>query len=212
MPNSQRNNEAGIENSGNFERLIGPIWEIVPARLRLIRVPLHPYRASTLQNPIPKTVQSTQSKKPIRKAQEKAGQSQWLALVLLAPLWSRVLLAAHLSTCGPTLLDVMKNTSGYIKFLRILTFSPESKFAARAGTAVKSTPSTTVTRLPTHASNLRPSNRDESLSLRRESLTVCRNRGRSAVGPSVRYLISGSRIRKSPNRGGTALAGHLGSH
>ena len=85
-PDLQRHANAGKGKNGNFDALTGPIWEIVPKRQPGIPTPRHPYRASTPQNPVPKTAQSTQSKTPTRKAQEKAGQSQWLALVFLAPI------------------------------------------------------------------------------------------------------------------------------
>src|ERR1700690_677739 len=61
------------------------IWKIVPAILLLIPALLHPCRVSTLQSPFPKRVPAAPPKRPIRTAPETEEQSQWLALVLLAP-------------------------------------------------------------------------------------------------------------------------------
>lgn len=78
---------AVAKKKGNSYALSGPVWEIARAHLQRIRAPRHSYHASTLQNPVPKTVQSAQSKRPTRKAQGIAGQLLSLALVFLAPTW-----------------------------------------------------------------------------------------------------------------------------
>jgi hypothetical protein len=80
---------AGEKKNGNSDALSGPVWEIAHAHLRRIRAPRHSYHASTPQNPVPKTVQSAQSKRPTRKLQGIAGQLQSLALVFLAPTWEQ---------------------------------------------------------------------------------------------------------------------------
>ncbi len=76
---------AGAKKSGNCDAFSGPIWELAHGHLRRIRAPRHPYRASTLQNPAPKTVQLAQSRRPIKTAQGIVGRSQSRASVLLAP-------------------------------------------------------------------------------------------------------------------------------
>jgi len=80
---AKRTNGAGKEKAV-FGALTRPTREIVRDCLPKIPALRHSCRASIPRIPVPKRVQSAQLRRPIRKAQETAEQSQSLALVLLA--------------------------------------------------------------------------------------------------------------------------------